>query len=201
MRFVPWVLGLVLLGCGGGDGSDDGEAAGSEANAAPHFTVEGRGESSKLSAVLDVVEGEERSRLAITGSDAADNLIAIYATFHGTDSVVGEHVFPVGSVDSEVFAVGTIDGRVYQSQSGELRVSMTSNWHSEGAFEITLALDETVPVMPPPGAAEPTTPAAAEQTLVGTFASDWRVNCRSYISGFTGGHAMSDSPYCLALTF
>jgi hypothetical protein len=204
MRLVPWVLGLVLLGCGGDDaGADAAEAPGqgSEASTEPHFTVEGRGESSSLSAVLDVVEGQETSRLAITGSDAAENLIAIYATFHGTDSVVGTHVFAIGSLEAEVFAVGTIDGRVYQSESGELTVSMSSDWHSEGAFEVTLALDEASPLMLPPGAPEPSAPAPAELTLVGTFESEWRVNCRSYISGFTGGHAVSDSPYCQALTF
>jgi hypothetical protein len=204
MRFVPWVLGLVLLGCGGDDaGADAAEAPdeGSEVSTEPHFSIEGRGETTKLSAVLDVVEGEELSRLAITGSDAAENLIAIYVTFHGTDSVVGSHVFEIGSVEAEVFAVGTIDGRVYQSESGELTVSMSSDWHSEGAFEMTLALDEASPLMLPPGAPEPTASAPAELTLVGTFESEWRVNCRSYISGFTGGHAVSDSPYCQALTF
>jgi hypothetical protein len=204
MRFVPWLLGLVLLACGSDDsGGDAAEASGegSEASTEPHFTVEGRGESSKASAVLDVIEGQEVSRLSITGSDAAENLIAIYAAFHGTDSVVGSHVFSIGPIEGEVFAVGAIEGRVYQSQSGELRVSMSSDWHSEGTFEVTLGLDETSPLMLPPGAPEPTTPAPAELTLVGTFESEWRVNCRSYISGFTGGHAVSDSPYCQALTF
>ncbi len=208
MRFDPWVLCsplpfLLLLGCGG-DPSGSGEESpddGSEASTAPHFAVEGHGESERLSAVLDVVEGDDAPRLAITGFDAEENLIAIYATFDGTDGVVGSHVLPIGPVDAEVFAVGTIDGRQYQSQSGELRVNMSSDWLSEGDFEVTLALDETSPLALPPGAPEPTAPAAAELTLVGTFASEWRVNCRSFISGFTGGHAVSDSPYCNALTF
>ena len=83
-------------------------------------------------------------------------------------------------------------------QSGELRLTITSDWHSEGEFEMTLALDETVPATP---GAEASAPPAAELTLVGTFESEWRVNCRSYISGFTGGHAVADSPYCQSLTF
>jgi hypothetical protein len=206
MRFVPWVLCsslpcLLLLGCGG-DPSDEGGAASPESQfAGPHFAVEGHGESARLSAVLDVVEGDEAPRLAITGFDADDNLIAIYATFDGTDGVVGSHVLPIGPVNAEVFAVGTIDGRQYQSQSGELRLNMSPDWLSDGEFEVALALDEASPLTLPPGAPEPTAPAAAELTLVGTFASEWRVNCRSFISGFTGGHAVSDSPYCTALTF
>src|SRR5262245_22340205 len=140
MRFDPWVLGLLLLGCGllgcgllgcgnGSSGSDEATSDADEgsASAEPHFEVEGRGESAKTSSVLDVVEGQEASRLAITGADGADNLIAIYATFHGVDTVVGSHVLSMGSVDEgEVFAIGTIDGRTYQSEAGELRLSMTS---------------------------------------------------------------------------
>ena len=79
-------LGLVLLGCGGGDGSDDGEAAGSEANAAPHFTVEGRGESSKLSAVLDVadpISGTYRLEISSPGLDRPLVKAADYERFAG----------------------------------------------------------------------------------------------------------------------
>jgi hypothetical protein len=208
MRFDPWVLGLLLLACGSGSSgsggavaASDGAEDGSEASTALRFAVEGRGESGKLSTVLDVVEGEEASRLTITGSDAAENLISIYALLYGTDTVVGSHVVPIGPLDTDAFAVGSIDGRLYQSTSGELRMSLSSDWRSEGEFEVTFALDETSPFSLPPGAPEPAAPAAAELTLVGTFESDWWVNCRSYISGFTGGHAVSDSPFCRALTF
>jgi hypothetical protein len=207
MRFDPWLLcfplACLLLGCGG-DPSSDGEGGAASPESpftGPHFAIEGHGESERLSAVLDVVEGQETSRLAITGFDAEENLVAIYVTFHGTGSVVGSHVLPIGPIDAEVFAVGTIGGRAYQSQSGELRVNMSSDRFSEGEFEAALVLDETSPLTLPPGAPEPTVPAPAELTLAGTFASEWRVNCRSYISGFTGGHAVSDSPYCTALTF
>jgi hypothetical protein len=205
MRREPWIVALLLVACGGSPShsEDAGEAReGSSEATTPHFSVEGRGESSQTSTVLDVVEGEEASRLAITGSDAADNLVAIYATFHGVDSVVGSHRLPIGRVeDAETFAVGSIDGRLYQSLSGELRLIMASDWHSEGEFELSMALDETSPLDLPRGAPEPTAPAAAELTLVGTFESEWRVTCRSLIPGFTGGHAVSDSPYCNALTF
>jgi hypothetical protein len=178
MRFDPWLLcfplACLLLGCGG-DPSSDGEGGAASPESpftGPHFAIEGHGESERLSAVLDVVEGEP-PRLAITGFDADENLIAIYATFDGTDGVVGSHVLPIGPVDAEVFAVGTIDGRQYQSQSGELRLNMSSDWLSQGEFDLTLALDETSPLALPPGAPEPSAPAAAEVTLVGTFASEW----------------------------
>ncbi|HTV17432.1 MAG TPA: hypothetical protein VMG12_02140 [Polyangiaceae bacterium] len=209
MRFDPWMLGLFfgaagLVACGGdpsnaedtaGDATGDGETS-----TEPHFEIEGRADSSTMSTVLDVVEGEESSRLAITSTDADANVIAIYVTFHGLDTVVGSHVFPISTVvDAEVFSVGSLDGRVYQSESGELHVNISDDWHSEGEFEMTLALDETTP--PAAGAPAPTTPPPAELTLVGSFSSEWRVNCRSYISGFTGGHAVSDSPFCQMLTF
>jgi hypothetical protein len=204
MRLGPWGLCfplpcLLLLGCGGDPSGPGSASSGDEASAAqqftgPHFAVEGHGESERLSAVLDVVEGNEAPRLAITGFDADENLIAIYATFDGTDSVVGSHVLPIGAGEPGVFAVGTIDGRQYRSRSGELRLNMSSDRLSDGEFEVALALYETSPLALPPGA-------PAELTLVGTFASEWRVNCRSFISGFTGGHAVSDSPYCTALTF
>jgi hypothetical protein len=208
MRFDRLLSGVLLsaaaalLGCGGEPA--DADAAGASGDALvtePHFAVEGRGESTKMSAVLDVVEGQEASRLALTGGDAADNLIAIYVTFHGVEAVVGSHVLAIGAVNDEVFAVGSIEGRVYQSEAGELRMSMSSDWHSKGEFEMTLALDAASPLALPPGAPEPAAPAPAELSLVGTFASEWRVNCRSPIPGFTGGHAVSDSPYCNALTF
>ena len=204
MRFDPWAWGLFLFGaaglmaCGSDSGADDAATDERESGAStePHFELEGRGESPNLSAVLDVIEGEEASRLAITSTDAAANVTAIYATFHGLETVVGSHVFPVQTVvDDEAFAVSSLDGWVYQSSGGELRMSITSDHHSEGEFELTLSLDETSPA--PPGGATP----PAELTLVGSFASEWRVNCRSYIPGFTGGHAVSDSPFCQALTF
>lgn len=208
MRFDPWMIGLTfagaagLAGCGGGSSSSEGDGAspaeGGEARGETHFAVEGRGESAKATTVLDVVEGEEASRLQITGSDGADDLIAIYVTFHGLDTVVGSHELPIGTVEAaEVFAVGSIDGSVYQSESGRLRLSLSSDYHSVGDFEMTLALDAASSPDQPAG--EPARP--AELALTGTFESEWWVNCRSYISGFTGGHAVSDSPFCLALEF
>lgn len=212
MRIDPMPFGLLLIGAAAlvGCGSDSSDAGGGEASAegaseastGPHFAIEGRGESSKTSTVLDVVEGEEASRLTITGSDAEENLIAIFVMFQGLDTVVGSHSLPIGPVaEAEAFAVGTVEGRVYQSSSGQLELSMSSDWHSEGEFEMTLALDESSPLALPPGAPEPAAPAPAMLTLAGTFESEWRVTCRSYVPGFTGGHAVSDSPYCRALAF
>lgn len=210
MRLNSSVFGALLCGAAGllGCGSEPSDASGAappsdgadEASSGPRFAVEGRGETTQTSAVLDVVEGRP-SRLAITGGDAADNLIVIYATFDDVNTVVGSHVLPIGTLDEPVFAVGSIDGRLYESESGELRLDMSSDWHSEGEFEVTLALDEASPLALTPGAPEPAAPASAEITLVGTFESEWRMNCRSFIRGFTGGHAVSDSPYCKALTF
>ena len=37
--------------------------------------------------------------------------------------------------------------------------------------------------------------------LSGSFESEWTVDCRTRLVGFTGGHYTHDSPYCLGLTF
>jgi hypothetical protein len=179
----------------GEEGSDDGAAP-----SVPHFTVEGRGESAKTSAVLQVVEGEDEVTLSITGADGSDNLIVIYAAFDGVESVVGDHRLPIGLVeDRQVFAVSSLDGQTYQSLSGELSVSLSAEGHAEGTFQIGLSREQITVVAP--GAEAPSAPSEPELTLAGTFESDWTVTCTSYIMGFTGGHSVSDSPYCNALTF
>ncbi len=209
---VLMALALVLGACRGepsgsaagpGDGSASGPAAveegvaGAEA-AVPRFTVEGRGESGKTSAVLEVVEGEREVTLSITGADGADNLIVIYAAFDGVESVVGSHRLPIGLVqEAPVFAVTSLGGQVYQSLSGELGVNISADGHADGTFQIALARDEITVVVPGGMAPAPET----DLTLAGTFESDWTVTCYSHLVGFTGGHFVSDSPYCNALTF
>ena len=37
--------------------------------------------------------------------------------------------------------------------------------------------------------------------LSGSFESEWTVDCRTRLVGFTGGHYTHDSPYCQSLTF
>src|SRR5262245_8209708 len=86
------VAGGLLFGCGGSPSDDDGASSAGDTAAAPsepaenadeptrRFVVDGRGESNKTSSVLEVVEGEG-SRLAITGADAADNVIVISVNF------------------------------------------------------------------------------------------------------------------------
>jgi hypothetical protein len=193
----------VLLGACGGEPSgasapltaamgDDGAEA-----TVPRFTVEGRGQSAKTSAVLEVVEGQDEVRLAITGADGSDNLIVIYAAFAGVDSVVGSHRLPIGPVgDGQVFAVSSLDGQTYQSSSGELSVIVSAEGHAEGTFQMALEAEQV------PGApGDSTTAPEPALTLAGTFESDWTVTCTSYVMGFTGGHSVSDSPYCNGLTF
>ena len=197
---------VFALGACGGEPSGSSSAASSEAGAdpgaqepaLPRFTVEGRGESAKTSAVLEVIEGEDVVTLSITGADGSDNLTVIYADFAGVEAVVGNHRLPIGLVQqAPVFAVTTLDGQVYQSLSGELSVNVTAEGHADGTFEIALERDQITVVLP--GAAPPA--AEVDLTLSGTFESDWTVTCYSYLVGFTGGHFVSDSPYCNGLTF
>jgi hypothetical protein len=189
-------LGGALTGCGGepassagqmpsGDGLDDGSEAAPGVEVT-RFTVEGRGESGKTSTVLEVVEGEGVT-LAITGADAADNLIVISAGFDDVAGVVGFHRLPIGVIDvDQVFAVGSVDGQLYHSLSGELEVTMSSDRHAQGRFDMTLGVEESL---------------TASLQLSGTFESQWMLTCYSYLRGFTGDHFVTDSPYCNSLTF
>lgn len=206
------LVGSGLTACGDGPEGDaagaaaEGPAASNETvdaletEVAPRFSLDGRGESGKTSAVLEVREGEVAT-LSITGADASDNIIVISVTFEDVEGVVGTHTLPIGVVDERVFAVGSVDGQAYQSVSGELELSLSADRHAEGHFRVglgrnTLTID--TPGAPPSG--EATAP-IEELTLSGAFESQWTVNCYSRLRGFTGGHLISDSPFCNGLTF
>lgn len=205
------VFGLAVLGCSGGSEDATADAAAGPPGAmtapegalaeggAPRFTLEGRGTSTRTSAVLEVVEAEQVA-LSITGTDPAGDLLVIRAIFEGVESVVGSHRWPIGAPEqANVFAVGSIDGETYQSVGGELEVSLSADRHSEGRFDLELTLAPVAVVgAPSVGAASADAPSLI---LSGSFQSEWTVTCYSFIRGFTGGHFSSDSPYCNALTF
>lgn len=168
------------------------EPPGSSEEARLQLTVDGRGEPMNAQAQIDVVEGMREVALTITGADGADNLVMIDLAFDGVESVVGEHAVELGSPQSNgAYAVAMFEGQVYESQSGQVQLSVSSEGSISGNFDIPL-------VQSTPGAAEA---AALEPVtaMTGEFSGSWGLSCVSPIRGFTGGHSVSDSPYCNSL--
>jgi hypothetical protein len=156
------------------------------------LTVDGRGEPMMAQARIAVVEGEREVALTITGTDDADNIVMIDLAFDGLENVVGDHTLELGSPESDgPYAVASFEGQVYESPSGTVELSLSSDGSISGSFDIPL-------VQASPGAAEA---AALEPVtaMAGVFSGSWNVSCLSPIRGFTGGHAVSDSPYCMNL--
>lgn len=156
------------------------------------LTVEGRGEPMNAQARLSVIEGMSQVTLTITGADAADNLVMIDLAFDGLESVIGEHTVELGPPQANgPYAVASFEGQVYESPSGQVQLSLSSDGGISGDFDIPL-------VQASPGAAEA---AALEPVtaMAGAFSGSWTVLCQSPVRGFTGGHAVSDSPYCNSL--
>jgi len=212
---LPWLALVSSLACGsdsGGDGSGDGGGAveagdGAGAGAAPSetpvFSIEGRGESSETAGTLRVEEGESPVLLTIRGADAQGSLILIYVNFVGVEDVVGVHQLEVGAPASalapgaDVSAVSMIDGQAYYSLGGRLELNVLSERWMDGTFDVRWALDEGGGR--PPGVSLDSIDEA--MSLSGTFHNSWMVTCTSHLVGFTGGHYVTDSPYCNTLTF
>jgi hypothetical protein len=156
------------------------------------LTVDGRSEPMNAQARLAVVEGMRRVTLTITGGDAADNLVMIDLEFDGLENVIGDHTLELGPPAADgPYAVASFEGQVYESPSGEVELSISSGGSISGSFDIPLV--EASPGAARAAALEPLT------AMTGAFGGRWIVLCQSPIRGFTGGHAVSDSPYCNSL--
>lgn len=168
------------------------EAQNSSEAAQLELTVDGRSEPMAAQARFGVVEGMRRVTLTITGTDAEDNLVMINLEFDGLENVAGQHTLSLGSPEMDgPHAIATFEAQVYESPSGEVELSVSRDGSISGQFDIPLSQAS-------PGAAE----AAALEPLTaisGAFDGRWIINCMSPIRGFTGGHAVSDSPYCNGL--
>lgn len=192
------LLGLawVLTGCGSDDGARAGDEAASGGDLA--FTVEGRGGSNATSGVMLVWEDDPAVQFTLRGVDGADNLVLFYITFNGVESVAGEHSYEIGLPDSAaVSGAGIMDDQVYYSLRGELSLTMSGDQRAQGRFDMELAFDDGSGVAPEAasGAVE------TALSLSGAFNSEWTVDCRSRLVGFTGGHYTHDSLFCQNLTF
>lgn len=187
-------VAALSVGCGE-DASAPAEAPNGDET---QFTVDGRGSSSETSGVLQVVENISAVEFSLKGVDASNNLILFYVTFDGVESVAGPHTFPIGLPGAAaVNGFGFIDDQGYYSLRGELQIEMSPDGRASGRFDMGLAFDSGSG--PPPGATSDSIPEAME--LRGSFTSEWTVDCRTRIAGFTGGHYTHNSPYCQSLTF
>lgn len=204
LRRAAFAALVLLAACGGeagGSAAASVEAAGGgESSPAPEatldlFQVDGRGSSGETSSTLQVVEGERDVILTVRGADAMGSLLLIYVFIEGVENVIGSHRLEIGSSDSaRASAAGSVDGRDYFSLGGELELDIAADRQLDGRFQITLATDAGGA----PAAGEAA--AVADQvTISGSFQNHWSVTCRSPIRGFTGGHAVGDSPYCTSL--
>lgn len=200
-RPVQWPLGillgaaLALSGCSDDEGVADAESGASELS----FSVEGRGSSNSTSGTFQVWEGEPIVELSLRGVDAADNQVLFYVTFtDGVESVAGEHTFEIGLPgETNVFGIGVMDDAVYYSLDGQLELTIFGDGRADGEFAMDLAFDDGSG--PPPGVAAGAIESAL--SLRGSFESEWTVDCRTRLVGFTGGHYTHASPYCQSLTF
>lgn len=196
------LLSFMAAGCadsadapaGGEDPSDETPSTmemESSEEARLQLTVDGRVEPMNAQAQIEVVEGEREVPLTITGADGAD-LVMIDLAFDGVENVSGEHAMELGSPESDgPYAVAVFQGQQYESDSGGVELVVSSDGSINGSFDIPL-------VQASPGAAEA---AGVEPVTVmtGAFSGTWSLSCRSPIRGFTGGHSVSDSPYCNSL--
>jgi len=184
---------LALAGCG----EAGAEPQGSAGDARPSFSVDGRGSSNATSGVMQVWEGEPAVELSLRGVDAAGNLVLLYVTFDGVESVSGAHTFEIGLPgETNVSGIGILEDQVYYSLRGELEVEMSGAGYADGQFAMDLAFDDGSG--PPPGV--PSEAIEPALSLSGSFKSEWTLDCRTRLVGFTGGHYTHDSPYCQSLT-
>jgi hypothetical protein len=210
IRTTAYLLALAGLvvgaaGCGdeagpSGDAEATGEAPpGGSADLPNQFTLEGRGWSDETSSTLRVIEGQRDVLLTVRGADATGSLLLLYLYIDGVENVVGTHRIDIGAPGAAASAAGSVDGLVYYSLRGQLQIDITADQQASGTFDMALALDEPTGDGPPPGV--PLESIAEALTLSGGFHNQWQVYCSSYLVGFTGGHEISNSPYCTGLVF
>lgn len=191
-------LGVALGGCGDGGSSGDGSSGDEAAADGPIFRVDGRGSSSATSGVMQVWEGEPAVELSLRGVDADGNLVLLYVTFDGVESVAGTHTFEIGLPgQASASGIGILDDQVYYSLRGQVALEISGDGRADGEFEMELAFDDGSG--PPQGMSSDAIESALD--LSGSFESEWTVDCRTRLVGFTGGHYTHDSPYCQSLTF
>lgn len=189
---------LALVACGDDAGSPEGGGESSDPSELS-FSVEGRGSSNSTSGLIQVWEDEPIVEFSLRGVDAADNQVLLYVTFtEGVESVAGEHTLEIGLPgETNVFGIGVLDDEVYYSLRGQLELAMFGDGRADGTFRMDLAFDDGSG--PPPGL--PSESIESSLNLSGSFRSEWTVDCRTRLVGFTGGHYTHASPYCQSLTF
>jgi hypothetical protein len=196
IRTTAYLFGLTgLVFVAPGCGSDpEGESTGpASADAPDQFTLEGRGGSDETASTLRVIEGKRDVVLTVRGADAMGSLIVIALSIDGVENVIGSHSADIGLPGSLASAAGTLDGLAYYSLHGQIDVEVSADGGVSGSFDAALAVDDGRG--PPLGV--PADSIAEAVTIAGAFQNQWMITCTST---FTGGHVVSDSPYCNTLT-
>jgi hypothetical protein len=176
------------------------EADGPQRDAAFALAIDGRATSLRSQASLTVLEGEPLVTLTLTGGDEQDNFITITAPLEGPENIRRLHALPFGPAeDVGAYASASLEGQAYSSQAGAFEVSFAPTGGLQGTYEITFSPFEGLPAGVAAGEAADPGPAAESITLSGEFSGGFNVVCSSPVRGFTGSHAVSDSPYCQRL--
>jgi hypothetical protein len=200
-------LAIIAAACGGPDEADSGaetptlpaESSGtsSSTEGTVAFEVDGRSEPMWGQALFRVVEGTPEIRLNVTGGDADDNLVVIDVSFGGLDGIFGVHELQLGLPETGVASlVASLDGQLYYPESGQLRLSLSEGRQLSGQFDMIL-----IQAIPPSTRGETPRfePDAPSMPVSGDFSGGWNVDCVSPLIGFTGGHVVRNSVYCMSL--
>ncbi len=194
----------ALVSCSGSEPSppaDDTRAAsglGERTDEQVQLSIDGRDEPMHAQARLSVTEGMQEVSFNITGGDAADNFVVIDLAFAGVESVLGLHSIELEPAGIEgPHAVASLDGQVYDTARGQVELTLSKDGGVQGSFEIGLVVADLDGSRAAAGAA----PSDGATSISGVFSGGWIVACVSPIRGFTGGHAVADSPYCNSLEF
>lgn len=190
--------GVALLVCGLGCGGAEPEATAPDPNASESSPADGTAENTTepsatgftLSidgwtdslggkAQLNVSEGVQVVRLAITGSGLRDVML-IDVSFDGLQDSWVPHHGDIGLPGMGWHsAIASIDGHTYHSQGGHVDVSLSADGHITGSFEVALAEDLEV------ASGEPVEFVQGEtaRTLTGSFTGRWELFCQSRLPG------------------
>jgi hypothetical protein len=163
------------------DGSVEGTASTEQEPSETGFalSIDGWTDALNGKAQLNVAEGVQLVRLAITGSDRNDVMLMDVSFNDLEDSWVPHH-WDIGLPGMDWHsATASIGGQTYHSQGGHVDVSLSANGNITGGFEIALAEDPIVPLGEPIEFVQGPT----VRTLTGSFSGQWELFCLSRLPG------------------
>jgi hypothetical protein len=163
------------------DGSVEGPASTEQEASATGFTLSIDGWTDGLGgkAQLNVSEGVQLVRLEITGS-AQNDVVLMDISFNDLEDSWVPHHWDIGLPGMDWHsAIASIGGQTYHSQGGHVDVSLSTDGHITGSFEVALAEDPYVPLGEPVEFVQGLT----VRTLTGSFSGQWELFCQSRLPG------------------